>query len=1192
MSAVINRDIQRFGRRMVRWRVQLLLLRGGACVLTAVILLTALDVALSLPAAGRWLGFLLILGLCAAVVVLAARLLRKHYSPEAMAAVLERTYPELDNRLINYVQFERKPEGHFLKAEYVRRGGPALAQLDVQRLRDGRAHRLGLIACSVAAILLIAPYFVLGRHWSRALWRSLNPVSALQPLTMTRILAVEPGTVDVPQGETCLLVCRVQGVRGHTVRVEVEPDDARRVTYDLGRLEAGGELAFSHRVSRVNSRFRYRFRAGDASPSDWYTVTPRPPPALTALQAQVAPPAYTRIGRRGFDLRGDTPPVIPAGSSVRLRAAASTSLQTLAVSVAGGDPVAMGFDAGEGAWLAALTVSAPGVLRFEGVDPYDQVLHESIAYDFRPDHAPVIEVLEPQGRVMLPPGEAPRIVFRVQDDYGLASVHIERVHGAGREERVDIIRHWEPDGQLLLEQRWSGEPEPQSPSTAYRIVAVDNTPGTPQVTRSAAVMFSVPPAERLAELRNRLEEAGMSGLQQVIALQERNLAYSMALGEAGQAGESGLWRDPIERQREIRRLTRELLQNPVRPLGGRTQAVSSLYANEMVLAIDALELITTVPPVQRDQRVNDGIAIQASILRQLKGAGSAADKAQIDRRKTGIAAMLAALIDGQSAILSQLGPDGSAASGGGLPQLAERQDALSEDVSAFEAACLADAAATRGNDAAFAGLLDELVRESRERRIRPDMLMAAERLEDERPGDARPLGARAHASLVHLQDLLERVELQRGQEERAVMVTALAQAQEKLKRIEALHSAMQEAIDAIRGQLDKDDEAFDIMAEEFVEIVKKNKESLVTIPVDLHVFTELNVGNELVEDLFSVFQEVEQVAGSDKQTAADVVDAAFAKNLEALELMREMEGRFDDVEMWLTEQPETDRVLTETLDREEMPEDGIALGALAAQLEDLIGDLMKQAEEAADAADDGASTHAVPDMEMGWDVLEGDIVSFAAKGKSSNQAPDHKEQDGRSNVGRQGMASGETAAGSGTIGEGDDDIEARRTEDPAQSGMVQLDGEADTVATGGGKLASGKADDFGMEGGAKRMDSPEAGSWEGMAALMANQAESVFAQASLQNVRVDSLQHAAHHLRQADDAIAKGDIGRLSEHRQMAVAALKRAQAELSAPPSAAMQVEAAPAIVESAVQSGADLAPPKFQAQVADYYKLLNETF
>ena len=221
---------------------------------------------------------------------------------------------------------------------------------------------------------------------------------------------------------------------------------------------------------------------------------------------------------------------------------------------------------------------------------------------------------------------------------------------------------------------------------------------------------------------------------------------------------------------------------------------------------------------------------------------------------------------------------------------------------------------------------------------------------------------------------------------------------------------------------------------------------------------------------------------------------------------------------------------------------------------------------------------------------EGDTVTFSAKGKSGNEAPDHKEQDGRSNVGRQGMSVGETAAASGTISEGDEEIEERRTEDPTQSGRIELAGEADTRATGGGKQGSGKADDFGMSGGAKRMDSMEEGSWEGMAALLAKQADAVYAKASLKKIRVGSLREAAHHLRQSGDAVARGDIGQMREFRELAVSSLRRARAELSAGSSGGLEVEGTADILGDVVEGGPDLAPAAYRDRVAEYYRALNE--
>jgi hypothetical protein len=206
--------------------------------------------------------------------------------------------------------------------------------------------------------------------------------------------------------------------------------------------------------------------------------------------------------------------------------------------------------------------------------------------------------------------------------------------------------------------------------------------------------------------------------------------------------------------------------------------------------------------------------------------------------------------------------------------------------------------------------------------------------------------------------------------------------------------------------------------------------------------------------------------------------------------------------------------------------------------------------------------------------------------------PDHKEQDGRSNVGRQGMAVGENASGSGTIGEGDPNMEARRTQDPTQDGQVDLDGEADTAATGGGKQASGKADDVGMGGGTRRMDSTEEGSLDGMEALMARQVDAMYTKASLKNVRADSLKNAAHHLRQAADAVARGgSIEQIREHRKQAAVALKRAKTQLRSGPSDALSDGRSSALLDDVLAAGPDEAPPRYRDLVADYYKKLNET-
>jgi len=86
------------------------------------------------------------------------------------------------------------------------------------------------------------------------------------------------------------------------------------------------------------------------------------------------------------------------------------------------------------------------------------------------------------------------------------------------------------------------------------------------------------------------------------------------------------------------------------------------------------------------------------------------------------------------------------------------------------------------------------------------------------------------------------------------------------------------------------------------------------------------------------------------------------------------------------------------------------------------------------------------------------------------QSTDHKEQDGRSNVGRQGMVDGKTATGNGTAGK------------LLGGAQIQLHDEADTKATGGGKVAWGWKDSDGTAAG--RADSTAQGPSEGIKAIM------------------------------------------------------------------------------------------------------------
>ena len=114
---------------------------------------------------------------------------------------------------------------------------------------------------------------------------------------------------------------------------------------------------------------------------------------------------------------------------------------------------------------------------------------------------------------------------------------------------------------------------------------------------------------------------------------------------------------------------------------------------------------------------------------------------------------------------------------------------------------------------------------------------------------------------------------------------------------------------------------------------------------------------------------------------------------------------------------------------------------------------------------------------------------------------------------------------------------------------------------------------------------------EGLDALLAERAEAMYAKASLQNVRADALKNAAHHLRQASDAVAKGNIAQLKEHRHMAIAALKEAKARIDAARTGSFSLDENPSLLDDVVEGGPEQAPPRYRDLVAEYYKLLNNS-
>lgn len=1190
----LKQELERVGGMINRWKAELKFILWSSGVLAALWVFSLTDLYLQYERVGRILTWLILIGLIVALFQRISKALAEKHSVMGLAALVEIAFPQLDNHLINFLQFSDSNDGDPFKKAYVQRGVPEWSKIQIREMKDKKWHKRANLILGLAIVMIIVPFFFNGDAWGTAIWRIINPFSNVKPVSLTNILAVEPGDTSALVGTPLMLTCKVEGMNGHKVQLDIKPSDDEKATFSLGNIAGKGEESFSYRVPKVNSDLEYRFRAGDSPSPQWYKVKARVPLAVSRVDLKIIPPAYTGAQNEKYDGLTDDISVIQ-GSQVEMLLECNSPLVSATAVTKGHAPVVLSRASKDTVWSGLVQVDEDGSIKIAAKDKFGEELESIIKYSIINDKPPVVDIISPKGRTMLPPGTVPMIDFAVVDDYGLAEITVEKiVPGSAAESDGKVLKTWQVSSAKDFTELWKDEVSRsrEKEALAYRIIAKDNRPGKAQVAKSSTIMFNAMDAQDASKINNGLSAKADLTLSNIINLQRENITATKEYQKNVGLAQPSQWVELSVKQEQIRTFTKELLSNPLKPLGSLTDNMKLCYLNEMLDAINFLRKVPEAQGAERGKAAQTAINTEEKILRALTVASSAAQQVATQQKLSAITAMLSGLIKNQAAVIKST-EECLKTSVKVAGALVDKQENLGSDLVEFINACDREAIAVGENDAAYADALRAAGQNCKDKQIKEDMMVATEKLDTNKAADAIPVEQSALAKLKDIRDEFEKLKVAAEEDRLELMQDAFQHMKEQYNKVKDLQGKALESMEMVDPNLDKNNKKTDEMEEEYMELVKNNKDAMLQVPIDLQIFLELAPANDLVEDVVAVFQEVEQKAGSEDDLVNGKVDEFLGvKEATAAEEMEQMTDRIDDLEAFLDAAPDTTAVLKEALDKEEMPPEGIALGALQTQTDDLIGDLLKESEDPEDKekADDAPINNAVPDMEMGGPVMEGDTASFAAKGKSGNEAPDHKEQDGRSNVGRQGMSNGECAAGSGTIGEGDKNIDARRTDDPTQSGQVDVDGEADTNATGGGKKGTGKADAFGEAGGTERMDSTEAGSVEGLKAMM-SKVESLYAQANVKNIKSPSLDLAAHHVQQLNDAIAAGrPLEELAEFKKRVIADLKKASTELSSGASMVLDSGKVGSVLENVVDTGADNAPAQYKDVVAEYYKSLND--
>jgi hypothetical protein len=880
-------------------------------------------------------------------------------------------------------------------------------------------------------------------------------MAGLPAYSHTRILAVEPGDLTVPVGEPLTISVQFAGRLPEDARIEWLPRGGR---LEPRPLSPAAGTAFELHVPAILEPARYRVVAGDCR-SRQYRIAVRTPPGLRAWQARIAPSAYTRLDAFEVNSEPDTAtPGIPVHSRVTLTGASTSALDAVQV-LAGATVLGEAAPAGTEEFSIGFVTETPATLQVGLRDVHGLSHTQALPLEVLPDRVPVVTVTDGQRRFLVEPGQNLPLPARVTDDFGLARIGLAIQSDTVGDERDLAV--WPTDG-TTLERTLVVEAAALRLSVGdvahLRVWAEDDRGDHPGGRGYSQILtLQVAHSEDAEEEHRERTAADRQLLTELIGLQRDNLHDTRRMAESALGGNPvpvGQLEAVIAVQTRIRSLAVGLVGARDR-IGDPALAIAGLVNHEMNEAVSALR------DAQRPGHagLTRAVRLETTILAVLSGAHGRLDAEALHRDRTDLLAVLERLVRDQGELLaaSKRGPALERDT-----EPASRQDRLATDFMGFCDRCLLTLQQQAHDE--FLDVLRTVYDLFQEDRVYEEMLTAAEALELGDTPRAVQSQTQARRSLVRGLDIFNQWRVRNARDTLVRVDDALDNAMLKLTDMERTQARITEITRQLadHGRLTDEDRdllgAMDREQEPMADLVEE-------LAQDLYQFPELPVCHELNTRMREIFVEVEQALDSRNTPAIEV---AVQKEDALLDAIRSTLERIDDLEMWLPDVPDHIAWNMESFDADEFPD--IPLVPLPDELEDMVGELLDQAEAITELAQDTTGNNLFADAEMGWAVMDGPMPNFSAKGKSGNTRPNDNEMTGRSGAGREGQAAGELVEARAKGLEGRE-THARRTRDPFQQGTVTEDEDStlDARATGGGKVG-GVSETIGMFGPSPRRD--------------------------------------------------------------------------------------------------------------------------
>jgi hypothetical protein len=479
-----------------------------------------LDLLFGLPVWLRWFALIgqaafLLAGVGAAIL----RRGRLHVADERAARVVEERHPELDNALINAIQFQRTLSGVApSQAELMRREMQRAEQTAAALRPDDSVDRAGERAALRKMAALLAAWAVIAILFS-GVFMAVMPrlflpwLDSITPPYSPTHYEVRPPGATVRYGDSLTLSVRVSGRIPENIALMTQSQG-----HDWHRIAMDGSAQDGYSVRLDSLRDDTLFYVqGNTGRSAQYKITITRPPVLRALRATYSYPAYTArppatetVGQTG--LHG------LAGTGVALQLVGNRDL-------AGGELTVQTTDGATQQFPLQIDAKSPLVAnaQMKLVRPGDfrlaltatdgqtnpDAAHGKIVIE--KDQRPSVWFVFPAQDLMVTPDMKVPLRLQAEDDNGVQQVEVHRVINDLSDSPRDFpVSPGAPPVKKVgetVEMDMGALGVRPGDQITYHATAYDNAPGKPNIGESETYTIKVVSSEEFAKVLREQRDA-------------------------------------------------------------------------------------------------------------------------------------------------------------------------------------------------------------------------------------------------------------------------------------------------------------------------------------------------------------------------------------------------------------------------------------------------------------------------------------------------------------------------------------------------------------------------------------------------------------------------------------------------------------------------------------------------------------